>query len=189
MNTRHKITVNEGTSHVYGCDLVDENGDPVSAAILDSLRCTLYDLVTDEVINLREDQNVLDVNGGGYHDTQALVGATVSGSAVITGLSSTADMVEGQSVTGTGIPSGAVIESIDSSSQVTLSKAATASGTPTLTFRARFQMAFTPADAVIVTTTESREKHIALFEAAWGSGHGGCDWEIEIKVINLHRVP
>ena len=54
---------------------------------------------------------------------------TVSGSAVITGITSTASMQQGMAVTGTGIPTGAYIVSVDSASQITISQNATASAT------------------------------------------------------------
>src|SRR5262249_43841886 len=46
-------------------------------------------------------------------------------SPVVTGLSSTANLVVGESVTGTGIPAGATISAINSSTQITLSQNAT----------------------------------------------------------------
>lgn len=60
-----------------------------------------------------------------------------SGSAVITGISTTAFLFPGMTVTGTGIPVGTTIVSIDSSTQVTLSANASASGTSVLTFGQR----------------------------------------------------
>jgi hypothetical protein len=62
-------------------------------------------------------------------------GTTTNGSAVITGLAKTVDLVVGQEVTGTGIGGGAVIASIDSDSQVTLSANSTADGTVSVTFK------------------------------------------------------
>lgn len=61
-------------------------------------------------------------------------GATVSGSAVVTGLSKTSDLFVWMNVSGTGIPSGAKIKTIDSGSQITLTANATATGTTTLAF-------------------------------------------------------
>jgi len=57
-----------------------------------------------------------------------------NGSAVVTGLSSTSDLLRGMSVTGTGIPANTFVHSVDSFSQVTLDKNATASGAQSLTF-------------------------------------------------------
>lgn len=59
-------------------------------------------------------------------------GTLSSGSAVVTGMSSTAGLLAGMLVTGTGIAAGASVASVDSASQITLSAAATASGTQTL---------------------------------------------------------
>jgi uncharacterized protein (TIGR03437 family) len=53
-------------------------------------------------------------------------GTTLTGSPVVTGIPSTAQLVVGWTVSGPGIPSGATIKSVDSASQVTLSAAATA---------------------------------------------------------------
>lgn len=70
-----------------------------------------------------------------------LTGTLTSGSAVITGLSSTSRLGAGLTVTGTGVVSPQVsvtppttIVSVDSATQVTMSAAATASGTVPLTF-------------------------------------------------------
>lgn len=62
-------------------------------------------------------------------------GTTTNGSAVITGLAKTVDLVVGQEATGTGIGGGAVISTIDSDSQVTLSANSTASATVSITFK------------------------------------------------------
>ena len=53
-------------------------------------------------------------------------GEPTSGSAIISGLSSTSDLYPGMPVSGTGIPAGATILAIDSSSSITLSLPATA---------------------------------------------------------------
>lgn len=60
-------------------------------------------------------------------------GSTTTGTAVVTGVPSTAGLVVGQTVAGTGIPSGTTIKSIDSSSQITLSANATATSTSPVT--------------------------------------------------------
>lgn len=63
------------------------------------------------------------------NDTPRRVGTTTSGSAVVTGLPSTADLVVGMHVRAdTGIPAGTTIASIDSATQITLSANATATG-------------------------------------------------------------
>jgi hypothetical protein len=61
-------------------------------------------------------------------------GNTTSGSAVVTNLSKTSDLLRWMTCTGTGIPASTKIKSVDSSSQVTLTANATATGTPSLTF-------------------------------------------------------
>lgn len=72
--------------------------------------------------------------GGNLTTTTTSTSATTNGSAVVTGLTSSAYRYVGQSVTGTGIPASTTIASVDSVTQVTLSANATATGTPTLTF-------------------------------------------------------
>lgn len=61
-------------------------------------------------------------------------GTTANTSAVITGLSTTADLYESLNITGTGIPTSTRIKTIDSASQITLTAAATASATVSLSF-------------------------------------------------------
>lgn len=67
----------------------------------------------------------------------ARTGSFTSGQKVITGLSSTADLVVGMTVTGTGIAGSSTIASINSASQITLNNNTTAAGTAvSLTFGA-----------------------------------------------------
>lgn len=58
-----------------------------------------------------------------------LAGNTAAGSAIVTGLSSTASMRVGMPVAGGSFPSGTVIKSVDSGSQVTLTQKAASVGT------------------------------------------------------------
>lgn len=60
-------------------------------------------------------------------------GTLTSGSASVTGLSTTLDMWVGMPIEGTGIPAGATVASLTSTSAATLSVNATVSGTQTLT--------------------------------------------------------
>jgi hypothetical protein len=71
----------------------------------------------------------------GYYTSSAWTfTATTDGTtAVLTNVSSTANLVAGQSVSGTGIPTGATIISVDSASQITISANTTASGSTTVT--------------------------------------------------------
>lgn len=64
--------------------------------------------------------------------TIQMTGTRTSGSAVITSLSSTANMRVGYYVFGTGIAAGTVIASIDSASQITLGGNASSSGSSTV---------------------------------------------------------
>jgi len=61
-------------------------------------------------------------------------GTTTAGTAVVTGLSSTAALSSSWMVTGTGINQDTYVQTVDSSTQVTLSQNATASGSVVLTF-------------------------------------------------------
>lgn len=63
-------------------------------------------------------------------------GTTTSGSASITGLTSTSDMRVGMAVSGAGIPTGTTISAITGSTTLTLSANATASATVSITFGA-----------------------------------------------------
>lgn len=56
------IEVREGATATYGTTLLDQACNPIQAA-LDTLTLTLKDLVTGEIINGRDNQNVLNVNG------------------------------------------------------------------------------------------------------------------------------
>lgn len=67
--------------------------------------------------------------------TDPQTGTTTNGSAVVTGLTDTSQLIVGMEVSGTGIPGGATISSINSATQVTLSANATASGTVPVTFK------------------------------------------------------
>lgn len=60
-------------------------------------------------------------------------GTLTNGSAVVTNLSDTSQLVTGMSITGTGIAGGTTISTIDSSTQITMSANATASGVQSLT--------------------------------------------------------
>ncbi|MGA2705665.1 MAG: hypothetical protein ABSH35_31860 [Isosphaeraceae bacterium] len=63
----------------------------------------------------------------------SFTGTLTSGSASVTGISSTTGLVAGQNISGTGIPSGTMILSVNSSTAITLSAEATASGSQSLT--------------------------------------------------------
>jgi hypothetical protein len=61
------------------------------------------------------------------HTTASFAGDVASGSAVVTNISSTANLVVGTKISGTGIPAGTLIQSIDSATQITMSKNGSAS--------------------------------------------------------------
>lgn len=105
------------------------NSDPQIVQFLNLLNKVGQDLVTDyewQRLNKEYRFNTTVVS---------LTGTTTSGSAVVTGLSSTASLAASTfMVTGTGIPSDCYISTVDSGTQVTLDQNATASGSVTLTF-------------------------------------------------------
>jgi len=65
----------------------------------------------------------------------AQTGTLTAGSAVVTGLSDTSQLIVGMAVSGTGVPASTTILSVDSSTQITMSQNATASGAQSLTFQ------------------------------------------------------
>lgn len=72
--------------------------------------------------------------------TVTMTGTTVSGSPIITGLSTlsngeTRELIKDMEVTGTGIAASSVIATVDSATQITMNNNATANGTVTITFK------------------------------------------------------
>ena len=65
--------------------------------------------------------------------TSTFTGSVTTGSALITGITSTTGLYAGETVSGTGIPSGTTIETVNSSISITLSSNATVSGSQSLT--------------------------------------------------------
>jgi len=57
-------TLLEGTTGLYSFALVDEAGTGIDSSFLDSLGVTLYDLDSNQIINNRQDQNILNANNG-----------------------------------------------------------------------------------------------------------------------------
>lgn len=55
--------VNEGTTANYSAVVTDENGDAVGSGSLTTLTLTLYDDRTGQIINSRNEQNVLNQQG------------------------------------------------------------------------------------------------------------------------------
>ncbi len=57
------FTVNERTTRKYLAQFQDENGAPIPAASLTTVKLTLIDAATGQTINGRLKQNVLNANG------------------------------------------------------------------------------------------------------------------------------
>jgi autotransporter-associated beta strand protein len=90
-------------------------------------------------------------------------GTTTNGSNIITGLSSTADLVTGLTITGTGIPAGATITAINSSSQITISANATSSATNTFTIGAA-SLTKTGAGTLVISGASSYTGTTRIYE-------------------------
>lgn len=93
----------------------------------------------------------------------SLTGTTTSGSAIVTGISSTSGISASTFMcTGTGIPADTYVNSVDSSTQVTLSNTATASGTVTLVFTQTKYRLPSDFDRVINRTQWDKTNHWEL---------------------------
>jgi hypothetical protein len=63
------IDVVEGGSRTYEYDLKDGTGAAIPLAQVSALTATLYNKTPEAIINSRDAQSVLNVNGGTYHAT------------------------------------------------------------------------------------------------------------------------
>lgn len=77
---------------------------------------------------------VTTLNGVSAVTQVTMAGTLASGSAVVTGIADTTQLVGALGVSGPGLPSNTYVYSIDSSSQVTLNQPATATGAQSLTW-------------------------------------------------------
>lgn len=59
----------EGKTVFLRAKVVDEEDSPVPKAMIDALTVTLYDVGSGAIINSRDNQNILDTNGGSLHAT------------------------------------------------------------------------------------------------------------------------
>src|SRR5262245_16905218 len=57
-------TLIEASTGIYTCSLVDEAGSAIDPGFLDSLVVTAYDLDSHEIVNARDQQNILNANNG-----------------------------------------------------------------------------------------------------------------------------
>lgn len=62
----------EKTSQPVLVDVLDENGDPIPSASITTLTLTLYNRITLAIINARNAQNVLNLNGVSVHATNGI---------------------------------------------------------------------------------------------------------------------
>jgi hypothetical protein len=104
----------------------------------------------------------------GVRSYTTTTGTTANGSAALTGLASTANVVAGSGVVGAGIPGGARVLTVDSATQVTLSNAATASASGvSLTFKHDHAAHYTNVQATDFTHPDLRGHTLdALWMAA-----------------------
>jgi hypothetical protein len=65
--------VRERATAKYTATLQDENGTVIPLADLTTLKLTLYDKQTDEIINSRDEQGVLNENDVTFHATSGLL--------------------------------------------------------------------------------------------------------------------
>lgn len=71
------VTVNEQNPVLFSGTLTKETGLPVPLVDLSTLTLTLYDQVTDAIINSRDDQSILNANGGTFHATSGAFALTL----------------------------------------------------------------------------------------------------------------
>jgi hypothetical protein len=95
-------------------------------------------------------------------------GTLTSGTATVTGITSTANLAAGVQVSGTGIPAGSTILEVNSSSEITLSANATANGSTTITMNG-IQM-----NAKDVTFSNAKVTAIGISNTTLGSGYQGA---------------
>jgi hypothetical protein len=65
-------TMLEGTSGLYSFALVDMAGQGIDSAFLTTLTLTLYDVDSNQIVNNRQDQNILNANDGTVTTTVSL---------------------------------------------------------------------------------------------------------------------
>lgn len=65
--------IEENSSQTYTATIKDENGSAIASARLASLVLTFYSIHTNEIINERDSQNVLNANNVTVHATSGLV--------------------------------------------------------------------------------------------------------------------
>ena len=135
---------------------------------------------------------------------QTLNGTTSTGTKVITGLSSTANLVIGMLATGTGIGAAPnIIASIDSATQVTLSVNSTGSATVAITFTAFTSVGTVVAPATLRDTYWSLGDYLVITDLSlnnvvkkWDgttfgkmtTGLGATDFYAKFSVVFLNRV-
>lgn len=121
----------------------------------------LMNAVGQELVNLKTGLpwEALNVEYRFTTQYQNLTGTLVSGSAVVTGLSSTAGLDTTYMPVGLGIPQDTYIKSVDSSTQVTLTQAATQSGTQTISFCKTMYALPSDYKALVDRTMWDKSKH------------------------------
>lgn len=62
----------EKTTAIYRAQIGDENGDPLSGSVLLTLCVTFYDLTTGDIINGRNNQDILNKNNAAVDATGLL---------------------------------------------------------------------------------------------------------------------
>lgn len=109
------------------------NETPPSAVDIDVYKNCLFFANTTTKQRLKLNLISVDLPSFGFYIDASV--DTVSGSAVLTNIASTADLVAGMRVVGAGIPSNALILSVDSATQITMTVNATATATVSVEFQ------------------------------------------------------
>jgi hypothetical protein len=133
------VTGTSGTTGLVAGASVNGTGIPSGTTILAVDSSTVITLSANATSTGSANLTATDLQNTG---TAGLTGTLTSGSPSVTGISSTAGLVVGESITGAGIPSGTTILSVSSSAAtITLSANATVSGSQSLS-------ASTPANVI-----------------------------------------
>lgn len=112
----------------------------------------------------------------------AQTGATTNGSAIVTGLSSTASLLAGDKVEGIGITAGTGILTVDSGTQITLTANATTTGSPTLKF---WRLANITSDGA--GTFYGEVKSLSKFNCDWFLLHTGSVSGLSGLYLNIQQ--
>lgn len=193
----HTTPIPEGSTARLTLVIADENDNPMDDT-LTTLRLTYYDKATEEIINSRNDQNVLNTNNVtfGAQSLGAVTCAFIASSKIIRRTSGNwlyTDIQVGSQVTISGTVSNnntftvSRITVTDLTVTETLTDEAAVSATLSLSGKIIWSMQ--DEDTVMVDSRKETEDHIALFVWTWDSGSKTGSQEIQITIENLSLHP